>query len=1031
MHSTGRLRPIVVALLALTGTLALGATAIADAQPTASLEAPTQITFSSAHFNGEVDPQTGPSSTVWHFEFTPAGEESWSSFGGGEIPAETGGSPTGPVSVEETLGGLQPGTEYAVRLVAENEGGANQVVSEVKTFETVAVAKPEAKEVAVSAVDATSAQFEGVVNSGGNGAGEEAGTYRFECSPECPGLEADLPIPGSGSDEEVSDDTTGLQPNTTYTVMLIARNAQTDAEGEAVVDQAEFETPAVAPTVAVGPQGTFKATGATLIATVNPRHDALNDCHFEYGLTEGYGQSAPCSPDPGAANEAVVVSAQISGLAPSTAYHYRLFAENSAGSAATDDRTFTTLSLASNLTCANQDLRVEQGATALPDCRAWEMVSPPDKNGGDVVGDTQGTRASTDGDAVSFASFGAFGDVVGTGINTNYISERTAAPGTQGWSTHAITPPQQPVTGGTFTDARPLFKGDFSDDLSKGIFRAFSPLTDAPNVANQQNLYLLDGLRAPGPALPELLSNSVAPLPPPVLGTEQLSLVGTSKDFEHVLFETKANLTQDAIGAGLDPKLPRLYEWVNGNLRLAGILPDSECGAPPCVAPSSAAGLGHRTPNPHTFQHEISDDGSRIFFTSPVGDSAGPTGSSQLYMRINGATTVRINASEKAVPEPTPGQAEFETATPDGSTVIFSSHEQLTNTPGGGIYAYDTSLPDADPHNLTLISGLGNPAGGTVGLSSDASRIYFVTSEVTPEVPPSAHGNNLFLWESGVLRYIGSFSGDEAGQNAEGNAVTRNYVTGKLLSRVSPNGRYLVFRAADGAGFTGADHGSSCLDFEDSKPSCNEVYFYDAEANGGSGQLSCASCPPDGSPARAAASFSERTGVSTISPDAHLNHPLSVDGRRVFFTSGEPLVPADKNGLIADAYEYDTVTGQLHLLSSGRDSSGSYFLEASPSGDDAFFITREQLAGWDTDRSFDLYDARVGGGFPEPPTPPAPCSGADCRAPSAAAPSEAGAGSATSAGSGNRKDRHMKHRKRHKKKHRGKHQAKQTTRSHG
>ena len=42
------------------------------------------------------------------------------------------------------------------------------------------------------------------------------------------------------------------------------------------------------------------------------------------------------------------------------------------------------------------------------------------------------------------------------------------------------------------------------------------------------------------------------------------------------------------------------------------------------------------------------------------------------------------------------------------------------------------------------------------------------------------------------------------------------------------------------------------------------------------------------------------------------------------------------------------------------------FVDASASGNDAFFLTREQLVGIDTDDQIDLYDARVGGGLAEP-----------------------------------------------------------------
>ena len=72
--------------------------------------------------------------------------------------------------------------------------------------------------------------------------------------------------------------------------------------------------------------------GAALLnGTVNPGGAELSSCVFEYGPGTTLTQSAPCSPSPGSGNEAVAVSAHITGLTPRTAYHFRLVAVNAAG----------------------------------------------------------------------------------------------------------------------------------------------------------------------------------------------------------------------------------------------------------------------------------------------------------------------------------------------------------------------------------------------------------------------------------------------------------------------------------------------------------------------------------------------------------------------------------------------------------------------------------------------------------------------------------------------------------------------------
>jgi hypothetical protein len=127
---------------------------------------------------------------------------------------------------------------------------------------------------------------------------------------------------------------------------------------------------------------------------------------------------------------------------------------------------------------------------------------------------------------------------------------------------------------------------------------------------------------------------------------------------------------------------------------------------------------------------------------------------------------------------------------------------------------------------------------------------------------------------------------------------------------------------------------------------------------------------------------------------------MSANGTRVFFSTGEALVADDSNGRV-DAYEYDATTGTVHLLSTGKDASDSYFMDASSGGEDAFILTRQQLVGWDTDQNYDIYDVRVDGGFPEPVAPVPTCSGDGCRGPSPTPPSSVMAATATTVDPGN------------------------------
>ena len=77
-------------------------------------------------------------------------------------------------------------------------------------------------------------------------------------------------------------------------------------------------------------------------------------------------------------------------------------------------------------------------------------------------------------------------------------------------------------------------------------------------------------------------------------------------------------------------------------------------------------------------------------------------------------------------------------------------------------------------------------------------------------------------------------------------------------------------------------------------------------------------------------------------------------------------------------------------------------MDASATGNDVFFVTRQQLVPQDGDGGFDLYDARVNGGFPVPPSTP-PCSGDGCKPGATPPPSSPSQGTSTFSGPGNPK----------------------------
>lgn len=1026
---------LALTALAALAALVLGVTLASAAAPVLSVEDASSVRYTTAHVEGEVNP--GDHEASYHFEYATqaqfeatewaeASAAGFGSVGANEPPAEP----------SEEVGGLSPNTTYHLRLLAENSEGEHAEAVAADTFETEAVAKPIVTIDPVAGTPVSTVQLSGAVNPNspeaeGSTDAAEQGAFRtewhFECTPDC-GNPSGTPVEADNSAHAVQAEATGLEPNKTYSVKLIASNAGGAEEvSESSGNPVQFTTATAPPTVTQPGNTPLGETESGVGAYVNPRNSAITDCHFEWGSTTAYGKSVPCLDEAGdplgpvSDNSEHLVKAHLSGLTPGATYHYRLSVTSTVSTVTSDDAHLQALS-APETNCPNPNAL---GAARLPDCRAWEMVSPTDKNGGDVLGQNQHVRAAIDGSAAAFMSRAAFGDSIGGDIGFEYMALR----GQDRWETHAITPAQEPLNAfGILGGFDPKWTGEFSPDLSKGIFRAWSPVPSAgedPNVRAAMNLYSRDDLRTPGAGSYELLTKCpgcAGPLPPVTNNKFFPSLAGTSADFSKIIFESRNKLTADAP----PPGTPKLYEWAEGSLNWVGQIPpgaESECGPAPleaCVdAPHSIAGQSSGSlafAVSKTTPGTISTDGSRVFFTvgpSDEGSLEFEEGRGDLYMRDDRGTantaddtSVKLNAVEGGSGE---GEtlAKYWTATPDGSRAYFTTAQQLTadDTDGSSdLYVYNAERPAGS--RLTLLSvGLGGGEGaqGVVGISDDGSFVYLLFE------------GGIFLWHEGTVSFVGSVSSfDVTPDLLDGPWAS---FPGRTRSRVSPDGRFLVFISHDGGGLLSAHGGTDYDQTECRTDGCTEFYVYDAAND----SLACASCRPDGAPATAKADsqVSLNSAVGTAQ-DSHLNRAMSADGRYVFFSTAERLVGADTNGQI-DAYEYDLKTGEPHLLSSGQDSGPSFFMDASSNGHDVFILTRQALSGWDTDRAFDLYDARVDGGQPEPPPPPPTCQGDACQ-PAPTSLNDPTPSSSSFAGAGNQSPRHAKKHARHKS-HRARHKG--------
>jgi hypothetical protein len=128
------------------------------------------------------------------------------------------------------------------------------------------------------------------------------------------------------------------------TVVIVASIAGTVTA--LAISSAETPAPAsaapaaAAPTATTGSAANIAQSSATVNGTVNP-NGTDTTYYFQYGPTTSYGSNT-ASTSAGAGTSDAPVSANLTGLASSTQYHYRLVAANSAGTVDGADQTFTT-----------------------------------------------------------------------------------------------------------------------------------------------------------------------------------------------------------------------------------------------------------------------------------------------------------------------------------------------------------------------------------------------------------------------------------------------------------------------------------------------------------------------------------------------------------------------------------------------------------------------------------------------------------------------------------------------------------------
>ena len=685
------------------------------------------------------------------------------------------------------------------------------------------------------------------------------------------------------------------------------------------------------------------AEGATFSASIDP-DGASTTYRFEYGPTASYGASTAVATVGFTGDfELHEVAVQVQGLSPGTVYHFRVLAENEHGPAeGVEDRTFTT--------------QTTGGALALPDRRAWQLVSPASKQGALIDGAGYGAQASADGSAIAYgASAPTETEPQGYSNGAQLLSSDVGGV----WSTRDISIPHEVATGQSTGGGQEYRL--FSEDLSAALIQPFGgfPAPGSPaslsKAASEQTPFLRDlttgnytplviGCPAPGgePCRTPVAEHANVPAgtvfgdgecPPKAFACGPL-VVGGSPGLGAVVLESRVALTSLAIPNEGDA----LYEWVGGRLAAVSVLPAAHEGEE-TLAPVARLGLGGEAA-----RGAVSDDGSRVFWHTGVGGHP-----EHLYVRdVPLGQTVQVDAVQGGSGE---GVAvpRFQYASSDGSRVFFTDEQRLVA--GAGASAGNADLYECevfvDGGKLACrLSDLtpGGTGGGVLPGGVDGSErgcdpgspggcyVYFVADgklsgeAVQGNCPPTfalpPQRCDLYVvhdgaggWEGPAL--VGVLSG---GDNPDWEVELFHRTVG-----VSPDGRWLSFMSQ--LPLTGYDNRDARTGSPD-----EEVFLYHAPASlqSEAGGLTCASCNPTGARPQGieydrigplakgervwengnpgiAASIPAGNYLSIRLGSRHQPRYLS-DGGRLFFDSTDTLVPQDVDGQ-ENVYQYEPPAG--------------------------------------------------------------------------------------------------------------------------
>ena len=700
-------------------------------------EVPMIPIFSFDPSNGELY-EIGEAEQINHYGSNCLPCESLDSFGSGDL---SGGA----------VGIAVDGASHAV-YVADITNGSVAVFGDVRP--TVSTGAP--SEVSESEITLT-----GHVDPAGHG---NITSCRFEyginkaygtsvpCSPDPTGHPFEGPT-------EVTATISGLSAGTKQHYRLVATNA-TGVVGNS---QDQTFTTTQPPSIDGLKTDEISATTADLQAEINP-NGLETTYQIKYGPSTSYGKAEP---EPAGTIEAGYsdheVKIDLTNLAPGVVYHYTLVATNKDGTTTAEDHTFNFYPPS----CPNENVRQQTKTNYLPDCRAYELVSPENAAGTQLYPGGPNTGYSASPSRFTFVGLyssipNSGGDPI-DGAGDLYVATRTDS----GWVTRYVGLPSNEVAvdGGA----------PMGPPVSAGVVGVGGGGTESPGTANESNgnSYEPDKIQnnvLTDPSmdtfvdwddgtvgLVEVFGASNAPYVwnadgsfiarwPTNLATvpagrylngegQEVQTPGGIHAFDCPTIGSVTNVCPGDVTASSDLKhFVFASEWnpfaPGGQVSAPGSVYDNDTAAE-TVKVVSVLQNGEPIPAEATDESgdplqipAVSSDGSHILMaaggTGPCGAAqcavppcaySGPAPRCQmqpshLYMRVDDSVTYDVSAGHDVT---------YEGSTPNGSKVYFASEEHLTGEDldheGPSLYMW-SEQGVKENHPLTLISkgdNAGNP----------------------------------------------------------------------------------------------------------------------------------------------------------------------------------------------------------------------------------------------------------------------------------------------------------------------------------